>query len=85
MANKLDELIERAEKVRMDMYQTRHAKYGDEYSGLLAAVKEQNDTIDALRSELDDAIGCLFDRGATEYVRLNYPEQYKRLQQETKS
>ena len=49
------------------------------FKGAIAEIEQQNDTIDALRSELEDAVGCLFDRGATEYVRVNYPEQYKRL------
>jgi hypothetical protein len=37
------------------------------------------DKIDGLSSDLDNAVEVAFKRGATEWVRLNYPEHYKRL------
>ena len=37
------------------------------------------DEVEALRSELDSAVEVAFNRGATEWVKLNYPEQYAKL------
>jgi hypothetical protein len=35
--------------------------------------------IDALASELEDAIEVCFNRGAASWVQSNYPDEYKRL------
>lgn len=37
------------------------------------------DKIDGLSDDLDSAIEVAFKRGATEWVRLNYPSHYERL------
>lgn len=37
------------------------------------------DKIDGLESDLDSAIEVAFNRGATDWVRLNYPKRYERL------
>ena len=38
-----------------------------------------NDKIEGLEADLDSAVEVCFKRGATEWVRLNYPEHYKRF------
>lgn len=40
---------------------------------------ERDDTIDGLRSDLEAAVEVAYKRGATEWVRLNYPDQFKKL------
>lgn len=37
------------------------------------------DKIEGLEADLGSAVEVAFKRGATEWVRLNYPEHYKRL------
>lgn len=36
-------------------------------------------TIEGLKANLDNAVEVAFLRGATEWVRLNYPSHYERL------
>ncbi len=42
-------------------------------------IEDLADTVDGLESDLDSAVEVAFKRGATEWVKLNYPDQYKRL------
>lgn len=44
----------------------------DEIEGL-------TDAVDGLSADLDSAVEVAFKRGATEWVRLNYPDHFKRL------
>ena len=37
------------------------------------------DKVDGLTSDLENAVETAYKRGATEWCRLNYPDQYKRL------
>lgn len=46
-----------------------------------AVLEEAADKIEGLEADLDSAVEVAYDRGATEWTRLNYPTQYKRLQQ----
>ena len=40
---------------------------------------DATDKIDGLTSDLEGAVEVAFKRGATEWVRLNYPKQYETL------
>lgn len=52
----------------------------DEIEYALNAERERwEDKVDGLSSDLTSAVEVAFKRGATEWTRLNYPEQYTRL------
>ncbi|CAN7654773.1 hypothetical protein LJR231_005126 [Phyllobacterium sp. LjRoot231] len=42
-------------------------------------MKDLEDKIQGLEANLDSAVEIAYLRGATEWVRLNYPSQYERL------
>lgn len=42
------------------------------------------DRVEGLQADLDSAVEVAYKRGATEWVRLNYPKQYERLSGENK-
>lgn len=42
-------------------------------------LEEAADRLEGLNADLDSAVEVAFKRGATEWVRLNYPEHFKRL------
>lgn len=42
-------------------------------------IEQLTDKVDGLSSDLDAAVEVAFKRGATEWVRLNYPEHFTRL------
>lgn len=43
------------------------------------AAEDMQDKIEGLQADLDSAIEVAFNRGATEWVRLNYPDHFNRL------
>lgn len=50
---------------------------------MLPAIDEKNeDKIEGLKADLDAAVEVAFKHGATEWVRLNYPDHYQRLSAE---
>ena len=64
----------------MERWSSFGSCWGNEESGAdLIEVKEpeqEERDVDALQAELDAALRVAFNRGATEYVRKNYPEKY---------
>lgn len=42
-------------------------------------IEELTDKVDGLLSDLDSAVEVAYERGATEWTRLNYPAQFARL------
>ncbi|NTG01832.1 hypothetical protein G6L30_17075 [Agrobacterium rhizogenes] len=55
--------------------------YGDmgRVSTSAGLIREAADKIEGLEADLDSAIEVAYRRGATEWVRLNYPIHYARL------
>jgi hypothetical protein len=50
---------------------------------MLTAVDERTeDKIEGLKADLDAAVEVAFKHGAKAWVRLNYPEHFKRLEAE---
>jgi len=41
-------------------------------------MKEELQNMDGLKEDLEQAVRVAFDRGATEWTRLNYPDLYAR-------
>lgn len=48
--------------------------------GLVIVGGEAADKIEGLQADLDEAVRVAYRRGALDWVRLNYPKQYERLQ-----
>lgn len=46
---------------------------------MLAVADKAEDKIEGLQADLDAAIEVAFKHGAKEWVRLNYPDHFKRL------
>jgi hypothetical protein len=42
-------------------------------------IERLEDKVEGLTTDLDSAVEVAFKRGATEWVRLNYPDHFKRL------
>jgi len=42
--------------------------------------KENRDKIDGLEADLEDAVHTCYRHGAVDYVKLNYPEIFKKLE-----
>ena len=47
-----------------------------------AQMKHLQGAIEGLKADLDSAVEVAFLRGATEWVRINYPSHYERLLRE---
>jgi len=50
----------------------------------LTQIENLSDKLDAVSSELDACVEVCYNRGATEFVRLNYPSHFERLQERDK-
>ena len=85
----METLIEKAErhKRNLDMLAREHS-----YEGAIGVVahcagevlEELSDKIEGLEADLDSAVEVAYKRGATEWVRMNYPDKYVSLKaQET--
>lgn len=55
------------------------ARWLDEIDRLKAEIERKDDKIEGFEADLDSAVEVAFNRGAAEWVRLNYPRQYERL------
>lgn len=47
---------------------------------MLAVAEKADDKINGLKADLDAAVEVAFQHGAKDWVRLNYPEHFKRLE-----
>ncbi|MBB3411176.1 hypothetical protein FHT87_005129 [Rhizobium sp. BK316] len=50
-------------------------------SEVLDLLEEAIDKIEGLEADLDSAVEVAYKRGATEWVRLNYPAKYAKLKE----
>ena len=65
---------------RWTQFQRDQRKLAEIIGEALNAERERwQDKIDGLSADLDNAVETAFKRGATEWTRLNYPEQFARL------
>jgi|GEM_PF-3671627 len=67
-----------------------HLRNIEEVAGLdwqhhITMARSAADTIEELDAQLESAIKVAFDHGATEWVKLNYPDRYARFSGKTQS
>lgn len=63
----------------MGLGTTEQEQVDEIYRAIVAERERWEDKVDGLTADLDSAVEVAWKRGATEWVRLNYPAHYTRF------